>query len=84
MKKNPFLKSALIILIFSLFSSCNPDEGGEQPIDQYLVSYEKYKTYLPSYIKSILSALEDDYPQLSKISDHMVHGVEVYKITYMT
>lgn len=84
MKKNPFLKSALIILIFSLFSSCNPDEGGEQPIDQYLVSYEKYKTYLPSYIKSILSALEDDYPQLSEISDHMVHGVEVYKITYMT
>ena len=84
MKKIPFFKSALIIIIISIFSSCNPDNGDEQPIDKYLVSYEKYKTYLPSFIKSILSALEDDYPQLKEISDHMVHGVDVYKITYMT
>jgi pimeloyl-ACP methyl ester carboxylesterase len=84
MKKIPFLKSALIIIIISILSSCNPDNGDDQPIDQYLVSYEKYKTYLPAFIKSVLSVLEDDYPQLKDISDQMVHGVDVYKITYMT
>ena len=84
MKKIPFFKSTLIIIIISILSACNPDNGDEQPVDQYLVSYEKYKTYLPSFIKSILTALEDDYPQLKEISDHMDHGVDVYKITYMT
>lgn len=84
MKKIPFYKSALIIIIVSILSSCNPDNGDDQPIDQYLVSYEKYKTYLPTFIKSILSGLEDDYPQLKDISDHMVHSVDVYKISYMT
>ena len=84
MKRNPLLKSALIIIIISILSSCNPDNGDDQPIDQYLVSKAKVATYTLTNIKSSISVFEDDYPGIKNISDHFEYSVDVYKISYAT
>ena len=86
MKYKLLSKSVLFILLLSFFASCDLLKQEEKipPEDVYLVSFERYKTYLPAFIKTMLGQYEDVYPDLSKISDKVEHGIAVYKIQYNT
>jgi pimeloyl-ACP methyl ester carboxylesterase len=77
-----------LILLFALiilFNGCDLNNNNDpEPTDRYLVSFEKHKTYLPSFIKAVLTPLLTPYPELKTITDNLQHGIEVYKITYNT
>ncbi len=86
MKNNLWYKSLLLLFILSAFSACNLFKSDEdkKPVDVYLASYEKYKTYSVSEIKSVLNAYAIILPELKTIIDNVNHDIDVYKITYFT
>lgn len=85
MNKTYFSKLLIISSIVWLVAGCDLNKNDDtKPVDKYLVSFEKHKTYLPAFIKSLLTPLVEDYPELQTIADNVKHGVDVYKITYIT
>ncbi len=75
----------LFFALIALLNGCDLNNNNEpEPTDRYLVSFEKHKTYLPTFIKSVLNPLITLYPDLKVIADNAQFGVEVYKITYNT
>ncbi len=85
--RTKILRNLLVAtLLVSLFSACdlfnNDDE--KNTVDKYLLTYEELNTYLPVLIESILTPLEDKYPDLASITDKVEYGVTVYKISYVT
>ena len=86
MKTNIFRNLIVALFLVSIFSACdlfNKDDDNK-PIDQYLVSYEKEKVYLPSFISGIMDPFEVKYPEIAPILDKIEFAVTVYKITYIT
>jgi dienelactone hydrolase len=85
--KTKILSSILAsIFLLTIFSGCDlvNTDNEQNPIDHYLISYEKQKTYNPAFIKPILEALAGDSPEFAPILDRIEHEVTVYKITYIT
>lgn len=81
------LKYPIIFLfaLVALLNGCDLNNNNDpEPTDRYLVSFEKHKTYLPSFIKFGLNTLLPQNPELKTIVDNLQYGVEVYKITYNT
>ena len=85
-KINLFRNLLVTIVLISLFQACdlfnNDDEDNQ--VDKYLLSFEKTKSYQPEFIKSILTPLEDKYPELATINQKIEYSVTVYKISYVT
>lgn len=80
-------KYALLVLfaLITLLNGCDLNNNSEpEPTDRYLVSFEKHRTYLPTFIRSVLTPLTTPYPELKSMVDNLQYGVEVYKITYNT
>lgn len=88
MKKYHLLRKLLFLFIFILaLTSCKDifkDDDDPQPKDEYLVSYELEKSYLPVFIESLFDELVDEYPELSAIQDKVKYGVMIYSIKYNT
>jgi len=85
MKNKIFYKSLLFVFVISIFSACNTNEPDDQkPVDIYLVSYEKHKSYSIAEMKSMLNTYAIIYPELKPIIDNLKYSIEVYKITYTT
>ena len=86
MKKTIFYKSLLLLFFISTFSSCGlfDDDDDKKPVDIYLVSYEKHKTYSVSQIRALLSSYAIIFPDLNNIIEKVEHSIDVYKITYTT
>lgn len=84
MKKFSIYSIILFFVFITVFSGCDLNNTDSKPTDKYLVSYTKHKTYLPSFIKSLLTPLSTTYPELKTIVDNLQYGVDVYKITYNT
>ncbi len=86
MKKNIFYKSLLLLFFISTFSSCGlfDDDDDKKPVDIYLVSYEKHKTYSVSQIRALLTSYAIIFPDLNNIIEKVEHSIDVYKITYTT
>ena len=85
--KNKFHHKLLALFLFVLvFASCDllKNEDDPTPVDKYLLSYNKQKTYLPSIIKFGLETQVDSYPEIQPLIDKMEHSVAVYTITYNT
>ena len=80
-------KSFIILLLISVFTGCNlsnNDDENPQPVDNYLVGFEKQKSFTSDIIKSLLQNFISVYPEFQDILDEVEHDVSVYKITYMT
>ncbi|HKJ78042.1 MAG TPA: prolyl oligopeptidase family serine peptidase, partial [Prolixibacteraceae bacterium] len=88
MKKNiaiyRYLILAVTLLVSSACSDLFKDDSDPEPRDEYLVSYELEKSYLPSFIERIFDNLVDDYPELALLQDKVKHGVIIYSIKYNT
>lgn len=86
MKNISNYKLILLFVLITIFSGCNLFDNNDdpKPVDKYLVSFDKHKTYLPAFIRAILNQLTVSYPELKTITDNLEHGVEIYKITYIT
>lgn len=86
MRINNIRNIFVFVLLLTSFSACdlfNKDEP-TKPNDQFLVSFEKETTYLPTLIKSILEPFADTYPEIVPILDKLEYSVSVYKIAYNT
>ncbi len=86
MRLNVIRNFIVFVLLLTGFSACdlfNKDEPNK-PIDQFLVSYDKEITYLPTLIGSILEPFSNTYPEIIPILDKIEYSVSVYKITYTT
>ena len=86
MKNTTLLKLAGLFLLIITFASCDlvNNEDEPTPVDEYLVSYNRQKTLLPSIIKLGLESQVDDYPEIEPLINKMEHSVSVYTITYNT
>ncbi len=87
MKRNNILIKSLTVLVFiSLLSSCDllNKKDNPAPNDEYLVSYDKQKTYLSSLVKLGLEPMVNQYPELQPLIDQMKHSISVYTISYLT
>ncbi len=87
MKNNFLFKGLVILAFFALISSCDllNNNDNTKPNDEYLLSYDKKITYLPSIIKPFLEQeVANNYPEFQPILDQMKHNVNVYTITYLT
>ncbi len=85
--KTKFLSKFLILtLLASFFTSCNLLKEDEEPQfeDEYLVSYELVKSYLPVFIETLFDQFVDDYPEIETIKDKVKNGVLIYRIDYNT
>ena len=86
MKINLFSNLLITIVLISLFQACdrsNSDDEDNQT-DKHLISFEKTNSYKPEFIKSILTPLEGEYPELASIIQKVEYSVTVYKISYIT
>jgi len=74
------------VFLLSTFSGCDLTKSGEdQPeVDEYLVTFNKEKTYLPTFIKTILGQLAGSMPEIAPIAERIEHGITIYSITYLT
>jgi pimeloyl-ACP methyl ester carboxylesterase len=86
MKNITLSKSLLLIFVISFFSACNifDDKDDKKPVDIYLVSYEKHKTYSVSEMRALLNSYAIVFPELLPIIDNLKYTIDVYKITYTT
>lgn len=87
MKSFTFNKFFFILLATIFFTACNlfnDDDDPQIPADEYLVSFEKYKSYPITVIKPLLENFIPLYPDLEEIIDDVEHGITVYKISYIT
>jgi pimeloyl-ACP methyl ester carboxylesterase len=84
MKKFSSYSIILFFVFITVLSGCDLNNTDSKPTDKYLVSYTKHKTYLPSFIRLLLTPLSTTYPELKTIVDNLQYGVDVYKITYNT
>jgi len=84
MKNNSFFRLFLLITLIYTFSGCDLNNDNKVPEDNYIVDFDKHKTYTVAEIKGILNMYVVIYPELQTIIDNVQHGVEVYKITYKT
>ena len=76
----------LLILLFC-FASCHnlfDDDDDDQPVSEYLVTYEMIKSYTPTQIEWAFDNLFSGYPELMTIKDKFNLGLVVYKISYNT
>lgn len=86
MKNSILNKLILLLFLVSLFSACdinNTDED-KKPVDIYLVSYEKHKTYHVADMRALLNSYAIIFPELQTIIDNLQYSIDVYKITYTT
>ena len=79
-----FLFTAIFLL--TTFTRCTLNDSGDGPesTDNFLVSHEKVKDYLPAFIESILQQVVGDNPEYASLISKVEHGVSVYKIHYNT
>ena len=86
MKNKILNKFLLLLFIISTFSACNifDNDDDKKPVDIYLISYEKHKTYQVKDIKDLLNSYAIIYPELQTIIDNVEHAIDIYKITYTT
>lgn len=87
MKRNLFTLILIFTLSILFSTSCKDifnDDDDSKPKDEYLVSYELEKSYLPAFIEALFDGLLDNYPELAAIQDKVEHGVMLYKIEYNT
>jgi pimeloyl-ACP methyl ester carboxylesterase len=86
MKNSILYKSLLLLFLISTFSACdlNNNDEDKKPVDIYLISYEKHKTYQVSYMRDLLNSYAIIYPELQTITDNLQYSIDVYKITYAT
>lgn len=75
----------LLILLLS-FASCHNlfDDDDDEPVSEYLVSYEMLTSYTPTTIEYIFDNFFSGYPELMNIKDRFNLGLVVYKISYNT
>ena len=81
------LQKILAILLFvAVLTSCDllNNSADPVPVDEYLVSYNKQRTLIPSIIKLGMEAQINNYPEVQPLIDKMEHSVSVYTITYNT
>ncbi len=77
-------KIIILVLTVSAFTACDLLNNGEdKPTDNFLVSYELKKSYLPELINIAFNQLEST-PELEAIKAKVENGVLVYKISYYT
>lgn len=87
MKSSFFNKFFFILFITVVFASCdlfNNDDDPPAPTDEYLISFEKHKSYPITVIKPLLENFAPLYPEFQEIIDEVEHGITVYKISYIT
>ncbi len=85
MKNVLHLKFFLFFVLVVSFTGCDINNNDEPEItDEYLVSFEKHKTYKLSDMKTVLALYSNLYPDLKNISDNLEHDIDVYTISYTT
>ena len=86
MKANFLVKSTLIILFISILAGCDLSKPDEEPVknDEYLLSYEKQKSYLPAFIQLIVQNITTKYSEMQDLVNEFEHGIDIYSITYTT
>lgn len=80
-------KTFFILLIITILTGCDLFKGDDPepiPTDEYLLSYEQQKSYLPSIIQIALQEVIGDYPELESLMTEFKHPITVYTITYTT
>jgi len=85
MKLKLYSQLPLIILFLFIFSSChNLFDDDDEPVNEYLQSFEMQKSYLPLVVETVFEQLVDEYPDIEQIRDRVTYGIMIYKITYKT
>jgi len=87
MKIRILIKTFFFLLIITVLTGCDlfkDDDPEPIPTDEYLVSFEQQKSYLPSIIQIALQTVIGDYPELEDLMSEFKHAITVYTITYTT
>lgn len=74
----------LIILLFCFASCHNLFNDDDEPVTEYLVSYEMLKSYTPTQIEWVFDNFFSGYPDLMNIKSKFKLGLVVYEISYNT
>ncbi len=86
-KKFHFLSRILLISFAFLFiASCHNlfDDDEPEPTNEYLISYELERSYLPVVVNQGFVQLVQQFPEMSFIRDRVQYGIMIYKIVYKT
>ncbi len=80
------LKVTLSVIILFSFTACHNlfNNDDPEPTNEYLVSYENVKSYLPTFVEQLFGQLTNQYPDLTSIQDKIEHGIMIYRIKYNT
>lgn len=85
MKFSTFVKTLFFSIVIISFSAChNIFNNDDDPVNEYLISYETEKSYLPILIETLFDQLVNQYPDMAAVRDRVEYGITVYKITYYT
>jgi pimeloyl-ACP methyl ester carboxylesterase len=85
MKIKSINKIISLIILLSCFASChNLFDDDDEPVSEYLVSYEMLTSYTPTTIEYVFDNFFSGYPELMNIKDKFKSGFEVYTISYNT
>ncbi|HSH20348.1 MAG TPA: hypothetical protein VLA03_07830, partial [Draconibacterium sp.] len=79
MKNSILYKSLLFLFLISTFSACdlNNNDDDKKPVDIYLVSYEKHKTYHVADMRALLNSYAIIFPELQTIIDNLQYSIDV-------
>ncbi|MFW5773922.1 MAG: alpha/beta hydrolase family protein [Tangfeifania sp.] len=86
MKFSTLAKTIFFSIVIISFSACHNlfNDDDPDPVNEYLISYETEKSYLPVLIETVFDQLVDQYPEMAAVRDRVEYGLTVYKITYYT
>ncbi len=86
MKNSILNRIILLLFLIVTFSACDTNNtgGDPEPVNEYLVSYEKHKSYSATEIQSIIDSYKLLFPSLQSIVDEVQFGIEVFIINYAT
>lgn len=88
---NIFNRIFTVVFLLSLVAGCSwlddPKENPD-PVDKYLVSFEKHKSYTTEYLTALVQFASVTFPdvqtELQKLAEQIEHPVTVYTLSYTT
>ncbi len=84
MKFKLFRQIIIFITPLLIITSCHNLFDDDEPVTEYLVSYEVLKSYTPDQIQWAFDNFFSGYPDINSQKNKFISGFIVYKISYNT
>lgn len=78
------VRFVIYITLFCVIFACQKDEPAKEPERLYLENFEKKASYTAADIRTALSLISLQYPELSEFAEHITHDIDVFVVSYKT